>query len=425
MRRLVYILLFIPTCLANAQERRSLAYYQEIARQQNPVLKQLSNSQNILQLQLELNNKQIRKPQIYYSNDLMFTPTFFEDGKPISFINSFRSDGFGYDAALSIRTLYAAQMNISKNILGWKSRKLYTNQFQISNRSVEQSKLQVIHDLEKTITDQYIDLYQTQLQIAYLNNVIRMTQDRIRMVESLTQQGLMSASDLLLLQITLKEHLNTMELFHIQLVNGFGQLHMTCNVQDTSVYEVIKPELSLSVPKKEFQFQQRYVNDSINSVNNRKLSELKYQPQLSTYATSGYYSSTLREIYRKLGVSGGMRFVIPIYDGQQRKNMASQYAIELKNLQVMNDYSKQQLNANLFYVRKQIDDTEKSIQLIDDKLKSQEQLLALLKDKMLLGQLSVIDYLVSLADYESTYQNKALAEASRLTLINQYNYLNW
>lgn len=425
MRRFIYILLFSAPGLLPAQERRPLSYYLELARQQNPVLKQLGNTQNILQLQLELNHKQIRKPQIYYSNDLMFTPTFLEDGKPISFVNSFRSDGFGYDAALSIRTLYAAQMNISKNILGKRARKLYTNQFQVSNRSVEQSKLQVIHDLEKTVTDQYIEIYQTRLQIDYLNTVIQMTQDRIRMAESLTQKGLMSASDLLLLQITLKEHMNTLELFQIQLVNGFGQLHMTCNLQDTMVYDVNKPDLQLSLPKQEFQFQQRYVNDSLNAVNNRKLSELKYQPQLSAYANSGYYSSTLQEIYRKIGASGGMRFVVPIYDGQQRKNVAKQYDNELKNLQIANEYNQQQLNANLFYLKKQIDATEKSIRLIDEKLKSQEQLLALLKDKLILGQLSVVDYLVSLGEYESTFQNKALAEASRLTLINQYNYLNW
>jgi outer membrane protein TolC len=355
----------------------------------------------------------------------MFTPRLFEPGKPISFINSFQSDGFGYDAALSIRTLYAAQFNIMQSVINKRLIKAGNLQYRVGMKSVEQHSQQLIHDLEKTITDQYIEVYQTQLQIEYLDKVIRMTKERIATVEEMVAKGLLSASDLLLLKITLKEHENTASLFQIQLLNNHGQLNMTCSIQDTSLYELAKPDLVLSTSLQNFQYQRKFENDSLTLISQQQNSEVKYAPQLNVYANTGLYSSTLQEIYRKTGFSGGARFVVPIYDGKQRKNVAKQYQYEMNNLKISNEYTSQQLSASIYYLLNQIRSTEKSISLIEEKLRAHEDLLAILKDKMLLGQTSVMDYLNSLSEYESTYQNKALTESSLLTLINQYNYLNW
>ena len=55
----------------------------------------------------------------------------------------------------------------------------------------------------------------------------------------------------------------------------------------------------------------------------------------------------------------------------------------------------------------------------------QELLLDIIKDKVIKGQVTVMDYINALQEYAVLQKNKALAETNLLLYINQYNYYNW
>ena len=58
-------------------------------------------------------------------------------------------------------------------------------------------------------------------------------------------------------------------------------------------------------------------------------------------------------------------------------------------------------------------------------IQKQELLLDIIKDKVVKGQISVMDYVNALQDYAVLQKNKAVAETNLLLYINQYNYYNW
>jgi hypothetical protein len=58
-------------------------------------------------------------------------------------------------------------------------------------------------------------------------------------------------------------------------------------------------------------------------------------------------------------------------------------------------------------------------------IQKQELLMDIIKDKVVKGQVSVMDYVNALQDYAILQKNKAVAETNLLLYINQFNYYNW
>ncbi len=427
MIRIIFFLclLSFSYCILSAQQQRNIDFYQRLAYKNNPVLKQNNNVQHIVLLQNDLLKITNYKPQISLTGDLMFTPALLRNGKVISFANSYEDNGLGYDAALSNRTLYAGQLNLTQNIFNRKIVQTAISQNNTYNETVELANKQLKHDIDKNVSDQYIGIYQTQQQMNYVQQIIRKINERKNIVEQLVKKGVMAESDFLMLGMTLMEEENGYELLRIQLISQLGQLQLLCNMKDTTIYEFEKPDLVLSSPVHEFQYQQKYVTDSSYIDWQQKVSETKYLPQVSLIANSGIYSSNISTLYRNIGFSGGVHLNLPIYDGQQRKNVAQQFQLEKENLKIGRDFSDGQIHASLNYLKQQISGTEKSIHMLDEQIKSHEQLLNILKEKIVIGQTSVTDYLVSLQEYATTCRSRAMTETNLLLLINQYNYINW
>ncbi len=62
--------------------------------------------------------------------------------------------------------------------------------------------------------------------------------------------------------------------------------------------------------------------------------------------------------------------------------------------------------------------------MAQEPIRKQELLLEIIKDKVIKGQVTVMDYINALQDYAVMQKNKAVAESSLLLYINLYNYYN-
>jgi len=126
-----------------------------------------------------------------------------------------------------------------------------------------------------------------------------------------------------------------------------------------------------------------------------------------------------------VGLSAGVHLSVPISDGHQRKLYQRQNEVLLKNQQAyLNSAALTQQN-NLRNAKQQINQWRQTIEMAAAPIQKQEILLDIIKDKVVKGQVSVMDYINALQDYAVLQKNKALAETNLMLYINQYNYYNW
>jgi outer membrane protein TolC len=97
----------------------------------------------------------------------------------------------------------------------------------------------------------------------------------------------------------------------------------------------------------------------------------------------------------------------------------------LTNLQAYRNNTALLQQNNIRNAKQQIMQWQQTIGLLDQQIKKQELLLDILKDKVIKGQVTVMDYINALQDYIVTEKTRALAETNVLLYNNQYNYYNW
>ena len=151
----------------------------------------------------------------------------------------------------------------------------------------------------------------------------------------------------------------------------------------------------------------------------------KYKPQLVAFGNTGLNAIEVNNIAHKIGISAGLHLSIPLYDGGQKKILEQQNKILIDNLYQFKNQNQTAINNNLATLNQQIDLTKKSIDMINSQLLDQETLLQIIKNKVVIGQISVTDYLNAIQDYATANQNKIYAQTNLWLLINQFNYINW
>ncbi len=406
-------------------QQRTLTDYQTLARQNNPIAQQNSNLQKILLLQNDIIKAQYTAPQVNFTSDYLFAPFFFSNKKIVAITNSPDANAIGYDAGITNGGIYSAQWNVSKNFFNEKTTQTLYNQNFAATKSLDLATLQALHDIDKNVADQYVNAYQAQQQIISLNKITDIINERNRVVEQLVKKGLLPESDFLLLKIELKNQEASIEAQRLQISNAFAQLNTAVNSQDTTVFTLEMPNIVLNPLAQAYNFEKRYAADSLNFALQQKGSELKYVPQFGVFGNAGLNSTDIRNIYRNLGFSAGAHLVIPLFDGHQKEKVAQQTALQIENLKLSKNLFSTQLKTNLYYLTQQIKSIQKSLVLIDEQLQTQEILLRIIKEKIVLGQVSVMDYVISLQNYALTNQSKIQTQSALWLLINQYNYINW
>ena len=406
-------------------QQRDLQFYQSQAHCNNPTLKENNNLQLFNNLQNNLTLAQYRKPQVNITADYLFAPFFFNNWQFISITQNPEKNAFGYDVGLSNGGLYATQLNASFPLFTGGIIKTYQKQNQIQNQLLQNSNSQLLHNLDKNISDQYIAVYQLQQQESYQQKLIALVQDRQMIVEALVLKGLMQQSDYLLLEIELNQRQYDVQQLKINLAAAFNLLNNFCGISDTTLFGLTAPTILQSQPSQQFNYKRKFELDSTNISAQQQVFNTKYKPQLAAFGNTGINATNAANIPHNVGVSAGLHLVIPLYDGGQKKTVAQQNRLLLDNLNFYQNQNSITIQSNLSSLQQQMTLTQQSISLINSQLSAQETLLLILKDKVVTGQISVTDYLNALKDYAASNQNIIQAQTNLWLLINQYNYINW
>ena len=420
---LLIVLLVICNSSAYAQQL-DLNYFINSALRNDPAIRQNINQQQTYSLQSQLINAQ-NSTQVNFTSDYIFVPYFGSDGRPISITPNPSPGAFGYDAALTNGGMYATQLNVAIPLLNKKT--LSALQFQNTSQAQINSnaRLQLEHDLRKTIIDAYIQVYQTQQQGEYLKLIIAQVKERKKTVEALVKRGLLQQSDYLLLEIEQNARETDLSLARIAEVSAYGTLKNTAIVTDSSMNRLIEPTITLQANPHALYFMQKFKLDSLNLVVQQQVFNTRYLPTLSFAGSGGMLASDFTNIPHNIGLQASLHLNVPIYDGRQRKINNAQSRISQQGLIYTRETAVIQQKNYLQTIQKQINLYNQNIELINQLLQKQDLLLRLDKEKLQSGQLSIIEYIKSISDYAAARQSLTVAKVQVLLLANQYNYYNW
>lgn len=409
----------------SSAQQRDLSFYQNTAHQNNPALKENTNLQQYTVLQNDFTLAQFRKPQVNFTADYLFAPYFGNNGQVISITSNPDSKAFGYNAGITNGGWYAAQLNASVPLLTGKIVDKYFNQNSVQNKLLKNENLKLIHELDKNVSDQYIIACQIQQEVGYLQKIISLVADRKKIVEALVQKGLMQQNDFLLLEIEINSRKYDIQQQQIALSNAFTQLNDLCGISDTTIYGLTTPVINQTRQLQQFNYEQKFQLDSLNIIAQQEVFNTKYRPQIAAYGNTGLNAVDAAYIPHSIGMSAGLHLYIPIYDGNLKKTVDQQNKLLMQNTEQYNRVTALRIQNNLNNFQQQINLTSQSLSLLNNQLSTQETLLQILKDKVVIGQISVTDYLIAIQSYAETNKNKIQAQAGLLLLINQYNFINW
>lgn len=425
MKKQIVVILFFVFSISLSAQQRTLLYYLSTANTNSPEIKENTNLQRVNLLQDDLIKAQFQKPQVNFNVDYLFAPFLFNNGKFISIASNPSSKAIGYDAALTDGGLYAAQLNVTKSLFNRKSVNALLEQNSLQNKSLQINQTQLKHDIEKNVTEQYINVYQLQLQKEYLINSQKMLKDRLTILEALVKKNLMKPSDYLAMEVEFTTKQFELKVVHSSLISSISQLNSLCGINDTTIYIFTAPKIEQQLPLAKFTFDDKFKNDSLNIIAQQTVSNTKYYPQVDVFGNTGLNSTNASNIPRNFGFSAGFHLNIPIYDGQQRRITESQSKILLDNNQIYHSSYSVKVRNELDMISKQIIATKELLKILEEQIAKQKSLLNSYEGELGLGQISVMDYIVAMQEYSFTLQNKVQTESNLWLLINQYNYLNW
>lgn len=406
-------------------QNKNVAYFLNEGLKNNAVIAENINLQQFFQIQNEIITAQNKKPQVSFTADYLFSPFFFNYGRIISITANPSPKAYGYDVGITNGGLYASQVNLAIPLFNNQIVKPFYEQNKLQGQVSANNRRQLEQDLKKNIVDQYVITYQFQEQKSYLQKIINQLETRKPYVTALVKQGLLQQNDYLLLDI--QQTTNSYDLLQLQFAynNGLGLLKNLAAIADTAMFILNAPEMALLPAPAEYYYVQKFRLDSLSLVAAQNVFNTKYKTQISALVSSGINTPDIANLPHNVGLSGGLHLAIPIYDGKQKKLNDRQHNVLLTNLQAYRNNAVLIQQNNLRNAKQQIMQWQQSIGLLNLQIQKQELLLDIIKDKVIKGQVTVMDYINALQDYAVTQKNKALAATNVLLYTNQYNYYNW
>ena len=408
-------------------QQHDLGYYTSRAKENSPLVNDNINLGKSNLLEVERLRAFYIKPQIGIAATYLFAPIVSTDNGRTRFEPN--SNGankyFGYDIGASNGGQYFAQLTLTQPLFNESRARIAGEQFQVAARINQNMAVISGHDVEKLVIDQYILCQQDMQQIRYLDQLSQMLPLQRDLVQKLVEASIYKKSDLSLLNLEYENTLAMLATFRASYRRDLMDLNVLSGINDTTLVELQPINLQLSAEPEQSVFLEKYKLDSTNLTALQNVFELKYKPQLNLIANTGLNAIYAPTIPRRFGLSAGLSFIYPIFDGHQKSITRSKTEILQKSV----TFSKQNFtNQNTVRKAKILAELSSYAQretLAQQQLAEYESLLDTYKKEILTGQLSIIIYLTTLKNRAIVQRDYALLFAQKQALINAYNYWNW
>ena len=319
---LIQLACFLIVVHGRAQEK-TLEYYLSEGLKNSPLIADLHNqiqSNKVDSLLLRAGNK----PQVGFKAYAYYAPVV---------------NDFGYSTVLTNIANLTSVISVSQQIFVKKTTVLADRRISLQNQSVANAVHLTGNELKKNITSSYLDAYSTYSEIAFTRELFSLMKEEEKMLKDLAEQGIYKQTDYLSFQIDLKGQELSIRGLEIQFQKQVSNLNILCGIRDTGSVSFAKPVLgnSPAIQPGISSFLQRFRIDSLRIMNEQSLIDRKYKPAMNWFSDAGLINNDPRVIYQNFGLSFGLNFGFPIYDGNQRKLRHRQLSTEEETRKIYAD----------------------------------------------------------------------------------------
>lgn len=421
------LLLFTFVFCNSAHCQNTLSFYINAATQNNPLIYENNNLNRINTLDEDRLKAIYTKPQTGLTGIFLFAPIITTDNNKIALeLNSTGADKyFGYDLGTTNGGQYQGLFNISQPLYGEKKLNIAKEQLKVSSQINLNSSKITTHDIERNITDQYLLCLVDLKQIQFAQSMIELINGQRDILKKLVEASIYKQSDLVLLNIESQNFVAQIANSRASYRRNLMDLNVLAAITDTTLVTLQDFNLTLTPTLESSPFLERYRLDSLNIRANQRISELKYEPQISAFGNAGLSATDLNIWPRRLGFSVGLTASYTLFDGNQKTINKNKNDIFV---QTINFYRTQFENQNTLRKSKIVKELESFAErtaILEQQLKDYRSLMELYKKEIITGQISIVNYTTAIKNMALVQLNSNLLTAQRQSLINLYNYWNW
>lgn len=421
MKPIIFISLLAATINLFAQN--SLDFYLKTAYKNNPAINEQNNLVTINNLQNDLDAAQTSGFQMYLSANYLFAP-YFNNSSGIITSNP-NPNSVGYDIGLTNGGLYSAQFNIEKNIFNGALKDALTKQRLIAENSANNNIELLKRDLRKQVNDQYLQTFLSNQLYKMTDELISYLNEQLKILSGLAENGMAKQSEYLLLSVEIENQKIAANDYFSEFRSNLSGLNSLCGIKDSSVVELESTTLEIQNEKISSVLYKKFELDSLAIENQQEIFETKYQPQISLFFNTGLNAVELNNIQRKFGLSAGVNFSLPIFDGNQQSITQQQTKVSIETI---NNYKS---NFEILLANQRNNSLKKNISLktnldkLSKQIESYDTIIKISEQELRQGQLSMIEYLTILKNSSDFNKNKITAEINYQLEINNFNYWNY
>ena len=386
----------------------SLDHYLDLAKSNSPLLKDLRNQ--IASNQIDsLRLKAGYKPQVNLNSGGLYAPVV---------------NGYGYSEAITNEHTFNGLLGVNQAIIGKGNVNAQVLAITLQSLSLTNASKISEQDLRKAITTQYITAYGDLQQYKFSKQVVDLLTKEEGILKKLTQSNVYKQTDYLTFLVTLKQQELLLTQSRSVFKNDYATLNYLAGVADTTLTELDEPALrKLTPPDKSISiYFQQYKLDSLKIINSKQLIDYSYKPKANIFADGGYNSDFMGQAYKNFGLSAGFGFVLPIYDGGQRKMQYKKLSLQEETRENYKAFFDIQYHQQIAQLNQQISENETLIAQIKEQTKYTESLIKIDTQLLQTGDVKVADLILAINNYLTIKNMMTQTVISRLQLINQLNY---
>ena len=406
--KLLLIFLALFSFVSAHSQRHDLDYYFSHAKNNSPLLADYKNQIQSARVDSQM-IKASQKVQVNGVSTNFYAPVI---------------SGYGYDNIITNGAQVSAYVQANKNIISSANLASQYETVRLLKESIGNTAQIAEKDLRKSITTQYITVYGDFQAWAFSREILNLYQSEESILKRLTQTGVYKQADYLTFYVSYQQQQLLVRQSEIQFRNDCATLNYLSGIVDTSLVELETPDLHTSLLPDIYNspFYRQYTLDSLNLVNQHKTILYTYKPRVNVYADAGYNSSLQYEPYKNFGVSAGLNFSVPIYDGKQRKMKYQKINIAEDTRQHYKDYFLQQYNQQIAQLSQQLRSTESLISDINGQIKYSRTLVDVNRKLLETGEVRITDLILTTNTYLNARNLLNQNFVNRMQIINQINY---
>lgn len=427
MKKLRCYILFLNFLTGSIYGQHDLTFYIEQAKANSPLIRDSKNQAEANKIEIERIKALYTKPQVVFNAALDVAPIINRDyGRSRLQLSPSDAQNYtGYDIAASNGGVYQGMFTVNQPLFNASKFQLASGQAAVAGLINQNTVKLSEHDLEKIIGDQYVLCLQDLKQRDYVIQLLQLVGEQKTVVNKLVEGGLLKQSDLLLVSIEQQSQSNFLALFRSTYRRDLMDLNILCGINDTSFVILQDLDLNLNPATEQSNFTEKFRLDSLNLLAGQRLFELKYKPQLNTFANAGLNGVYVPTLPNRFGLSAGLNFSIFIFDGKQKNLNKKKTDLLLQSTQA---YKSTFITQNLVRKNKiltELSSLNERLLLSNNQMKDYQQLLEYYKKEVLTGQQSVTVYITTVKNYAVLQRDYVLMQTNKQLLINTYNYWNW